>query len=97
MMKKQQEQAQRAKDGFIPTGGFVVPVQMYGAGKDGKSERLKLPVESLYWLVDQLALQKSSQDRLNVLPLSQQAALGQSQMPPQQRPPQMPPMQAMMR
>jgi len=57
---------------------------MYGAGKDGKSERLKLPVESLYWLVDELAKQKSSQDRLSVIPLSQQAQLQDGQgMPPQ--------------
>jgi len=84
IFKQQQEKAQRAKDGHIPTGGFVVPVQMYGAGKDGKSERLKLPVESLYWLVDELAKQKSSQDRLSVIPLSQQAQLQDGQgMPPQ--------------
>jgi len=94
LFKKQQEQAQRAKDGHIPTGGFVVPVQMYGAGKDGKSERLKLPVESLYWLVDELGKQKSSQERLNAIPLSQQAALqGDQGMPQQGMPPQgMPPM-----
>jgi hypothetical protein len=87
VFKEQSDAAQRAKDGFIPSGGFLVPIQLYGAGKEGKAERLKIPSESLYWLVDQLGTQNSSQAQLNGLPLSQQALMAPQQGPQQ---PQMP-------
>ncbi len=54
-----QLQLQRAKDGYIPTGGYLVVCDLYVPKKDNPAEtqRARLPYESLTWLIQQLEAQ----------------------------------------
>lgn len=55
---------------FIPTGGAKVKVDLYlpkPGSKTGAVERATLPQEALNWLVDRLANQGSTQDRLKTM------------------------------
>lgn len=55
-----------AQADFIPTGGAKVKVDFYipKPGNPEKSERATLPAEAINWLVERLADQGSSQERL---------------------------------
>ena len=58
-----------AQADFIPTGGAKVKVDFYipKPGNPEKSERATLPAEAINWLVERLADQGSSQERMNEL------------------------------
>lgn len=76
-LTQQQQAAQAAQAGYIPSGGALVGVDLYGPkpGSPGKTSRLQLPSEAVTWLVDKLSAQGSSQQTFDNLPLSQQAAM----------------------
>ncbi len=59
-------QIQAAKDGFIPTGGYMVVIDLYVADpKDPlKTRRARVPYESITWLIQKLETQGSSLDDL---------------------------------
>jgi hypothetical protein len=53
------EAAQRAKDGFIPTGGSLITVQMQVADPSSQSgtRQVRLPYETIQWLIKQFEAQ----------------------------------------
>lgn len=67
--------AQRAKDGFIPTGGFLASVDLYTQDpKDpSKRVRVRLPAESLMWLVKAIEKQGMDQSMLEQADLQTQS------------------------
>lgn len=59
----QQKQIQMAQSGFIPTGGYLVACDFYVQSdpKDpSKTKRVRLPSESLSWLIEKLETQGAS-------------------------------------
>ena len=80
---------QMLNDGFIPTGGDVVTVnmtiQVTDAEGGSKMEKMKMPVETLNWVRDRLAKQGWAQDDLAKLTPEMQANMGEqkSQFNPQ--------------
>lgn len=78
---------QKAQAGFIPSGGYLVPCDFYVPDPNNpqSSKRLRLPSESISWLVDKLKTQGTSMEGLMKLPVgvgqdmaSMLAGLGQS-------------------
>lgn len=96
MKAEQIKAAQAAKDGFIPSGGFLVSCDFYMSDpKDPmKQKRLRVPAESLMWLQERLEQQGTTQDALEqsdlqtqarvaqVLQMQQQGQGGANQLPP---------------
>ena len=83
----QQQQIQAAKDGFIPTGGYMVVCDIYVAdpASPEKTRRARLPYEALQWLVQRLETQGSGQQQLedmNQGALAQMSQMMQSKQPP---------------
>lgn len=74
----QQEEAAKATSGFIPSGGGEVSVDMYDRNKEGKSRRLRLPTESIYWLVQKLAQQGTFTEDVQDLPATTRATIGRA-------------------
>ena len=74
---QQNKEAQLATSGYIPTSGGLTKCDFYITKEDGKQERLTVPTDSLEWLNDKLAQQGTNVDRLQQLPLSGQAEVGQ--------------------
>lgn len=60
------EAAQRAKDGFIPTGGSLITVQMQVADPSSQSgsRQVRLPYETIQWLLKQFEAQGITLDDL---------------------------------
>lgn len=91
--------AAMAKDGLIPTGGYLVTLDFYTTDKDGKTRRARLPYEAVSWLLQRLETQGSTQQSLDTMNKGALAQLGnmiqmKSQpqgMPPQQGQLQLPP------
>jgi hypothetical protein len=71
-----QLQLQRAKDGYIPTGGYLVVCDLYvpspTKGDPEKTQRARVPYEALSWLIKQLEAQNMGQAELNQMDSSQQ-------------------------
>jgi len=59
-----QQEALRAQQGLIPTGGALVTVDYYRTNDEGKTKRAKLPYETLQWIEKQLNAQGVNLDRL---------------------------------
>jgi hypothetical protein len=82
VMGHQQAQAivlqkmQRLEQGFIPTGGYMVTIDLYVSDpKDPlKTRRARVPYQSLEWLIKQLEAQGQSLDQLEAM---NQGALAQ--------------------
>jgi len=57
---------QALQDGFIPTGGYMVTMDFYAADPKNpdKTKRVKLPYESLLWLIKKLEAQGQDQEEL---------------------------------
>jgi hypothetical protein len=77
---------QRAEQGFIPTGGYMVTCQLYVADptdETGQKTRLaRIPYEALSWLIKQLEVQGQSLDHLEQMnqgSLAQMAGMIQTQ------------------
>lgn len=72
-------EAQAVKDGFIPTGGFLVNCDFYVADpKDPtKQKHLRLPAEAVAWLVEKLQTQGTTQEMLDEMDLRTQARVAQ--------------------
>lgn len=87
-MNTQKEQA--LKDGYIPTGGYLVACDFYiadPANPDKMPKRARVPYESMIWLMDRLNAQGMSQQNLSQLGQSGIAAVS-DQMSHGQQPPQ---------
>lgn len=78
MLAELEQKAQAAKDGFIPSGGYLVACDFYTEkpGDPTKTQRVRLPSESISWLLDRLKSQGSDMQQLNSLSLANQAAIG---------------------
>ena len=72
----QQQEAARATSGFIPSGGGLISADYYVSSPEGKQHRVRIPYESMDWLVKKLNDQGSSVDKIGELPLSTQAEMG---------------------
>lgn len=70
MFQEQMQAAERAKAGFIPTGGYGVKVDVYQPDQDGKLKRAVLPQESVMWLMQKLVDQGQTEDALARMPLA---------------------------
>jgi hypothetical protein len=55
-----QQQIQMAQSGFIPTSGYLVTVDFYLTGAEGKTQRARIPYDSINWLVNKLEQQGSN-------------------------------------
>jgi len=71
-----QVQLQQSKDGYIPSGGYMVVCDLYvdvpGSKGSGKTQRARVPYESLAWLIDRLGEQNMGQAEINRMSTSQQ-------------------------
>ena len=72
----QQQEAARATSGFIPSGGGLISADYYVSSPEGKQHRVRIPYESMDWLVKKLNDQGSSVEKIGELPLSAQAEMG---------------------
>ena len=72
----QQQEAARATAGFIPSGGGLISADYYVSSPEGKQHRVRIPYESMDWLVKKLNDQGSSVEKIGDLPLSTQAEMG---------------------
>lgn len=83
---QQLQDIQRSEAGFIPSGGYLVACDFYiGAPGDPTNvKRVRIPSESLSWLIDKLKSQGSQLDQMQNLPMAAQAQIGQ--MTQQQQP-----------
>lgn len=91
-MRKQQAQ-QRAKDGFIPTGGSLITVSMHVPDPKSTSgtRQVRLPYESISWLLKELEAQGLTLDQLEtmndgvVADMMKRMGAMQAPQPPQQQ------------
>jgi hypothetical protein len=70
---------QRAQQGLIPTGGYLATVDLYvpDPTDPAKSKRLRIPSESVGWLVKHLEAQQSGLAPMSDAPMGAQAAVAQ--------------------
>jgi hypothetical protein len=99
-ISNQQQQIQAAKDGYIPTGGYMVTVQVYVADptSPGKTRLARVPYEAVQWLIKKLEAQGMGQQQLeqmNAGAMQQVAAQMIQQRGMQGAPPQPMPQPAM--
>lgn len=75
---QQQKDAAELEAGFIPSGGGLIKcdLRIQDPLDPTKSQILKLPVESINWLVDRLEKQGTMQALMGDLPLEAQAQMG---------------------
>ena len=68
----QMQELQRAQQGFIPSGGYLVACDFYvptpTAGNPSKVTRVRLPSEAIAWLIEQLKVQGTDMAMLEKLP-----------------------------
>lgn len=90
---QRQMQLQRAQQGYIPTGGYLVGCDFYVNNPDdpNKTRRVRVPYEALQWLINQLQSQGSSLEEMESMnPGAQQQmaqmAGGSAPQSPQQGP-----------
>ena len=73
----QLQQQQRAESGFIPTGGYSVTCQMYATDPSDptgkKTSPVRVPYQSLQWLVQQLQAQGQGQQEIAAMDPSTQS------------------------
>lgn len=67
---QQLQDIQRAQAGFIPSGGYLVACDFYQGdpAKPDKVKRVRIPSESLSWLIDKLGSQGSELSQLEMEP-----------------------------
>lgn len=77
---------QAAEAGFIPSGGVLIPVDVYVKDPNSptKTQRARLPMESVMWLMDRLKEQGQSQEQIKSLNPGVVAEMSQYIQPPQQ-------------
>jgi hypothetical protein len=70
---KIQAEKLRLQQGMIPVGGYLVTCDFYTTSPEGKTQRVRLPYESVRWLIEQLKAQGNTLEEL-------QKMQGQSEM-----------------
>lgn len=76
---KQKQEAQMAEQGNIPSGGYLVTCDFYvpnPAGPDKPPKRLRLPYQTLEYVLKKLESQGQAQERMQAEPMSVQADIG---------------------
>jgi hypothetical protein len=78
MQIKQQQQQEEAANtaGYIPSGGGLISADYYITTENGKQQRVRIPYESMDWLVKRLSSQGSDVEKISNLPGSAPADLG---------------------
>ena len=79
VLAEQQQQAQQAAQGAVPTGGYLVTCDFYvpnPAGPEKPPKRVRVPSKALEDLLQRLEKQGQAQERLQAEPLSVQADIG---------------------
>lgn len=76
IMQQQQQEEAASTAGYIPSGGGLISADFYITTETGKQQRVRIPYESMDWLVKRLAQQGSSVEKITNLPGSAQADLG---------------------
>lgn len=73
------QQIQMAESGFIPTTGYAVVCDLYVPvpGNANKTQRARVPYDSLKWLLEKLESQGSTQQAMAELPSGELARIGQ--------------------
>ena len=80
VFEQQQMAALRTQQGAIPAGGFLITVNASWFNPvTNRTERIKVPSEAMFWLVQQLNTQGFFAQQMGELPLSSQAAIGNRQ------------------
>lgn len=76
ILTQQQEQIKQAQSGFVPSGGYLVVCDLYVPVPDspGKTQRVRVPSESLSWLLKKLEVQGSTQKALEQIGNNQAVA-----------------------
>ena len=91
-LAQQQLQIQQMKDGYIPTGGYLVACDFYVSdtkNPDKMPRRARLPYESLMWLMKRLDAQGMGQENIAQLGQSETASIASLMgMPPNEQGPQ---------
>ena len=84
-MAEEQRKAQQAEQGQIPSGGLLITCNATVVDPEGKTRRIKVPEESVRWLVEKLNQQGHLSQMMEDLPEDAQAniQLGAQQPPPQ--------------
>jgi len=87
---EQLQEIEQLKAGFIPSGGYLVPVDFYASdpANPAKTKRVRLPYEAISWLVKRLEKQGMSQqtmDQMNHNMLSDMAAMMAQRIPQEQQ------------
>lgn len=82
---------QAAEAGFIPSGGYLVACDFYqGDPNDpNRAKRVRIPSESISWLITKLQTQGTEVDQLSQLPSGGMADMARMVTPPGQQPRQM--------
>lgn len=79
LLADEQAKLQAMKDGFIPTGGYLVACDFYVSDKtqpDKLPKRVRLPYESLMWLMTRLESQGMNQEQLSLMSDATLAGVG---------------------
>lgn len=84
---QQNQLAEQAKMGMIPTGGTLTTINTSMVNEDGKTQRVKVPTQAVEWLLDKLQTQGAVQAELAERPAQVQADVADI-IPIQQGPPQ---------
>jgi hypothetical protein len=81
MQAFQVSQVQRAEQGFIPTGGYLVAIDFYVSDPTDstgvKTRRARIPYEAIQWLIKQLEVQGQTQDSMEGMELGAQAQIAE--------------------
>lgn len=79
------QKLQAAEAGFIPSGGVLIPVDVYvqDPSSPTKTQRARVPMEAVMWLMDRLKEQGQSQEQIKSLNPGVTAEMSQYIKPPQ--------------
>lgn len=79
LLAEEQAKLQAMKDGFVPTGGYLVACDFYvsdPSNPDKLPKRARLPYESLMWLMNRLQSQGMNQQQLDMMSDASVANIG---------------------
>lgn len=85
LLADEQAKLQAMKDGFVPTGGYLVACDFYVSdtkNPDKLPKRARLPYESLMWLMNRLETQGMNQQQLDLMSNASLASVGSLMGPP---------------
>jgi hypothetical protein len=76
ILVKQQQEAQKATAGYIPSGGGLVGVDFYLNDGGDRQKRARIPFEAIDWLIQKLKQQGSDISQIDGLSMGDKAEIG---------------------